>query len=65
MTGKLNKGLSNAPWDEKRERLSKYSGLLLKDSITSEDVWSEDAIKERSIYLAEVAAKVWPHADRI
>ena len=65
VTGKLNKGLSNAPWAEKRERLSKYSGLLLKDSITSEDVWNEDAIRERSIYLAEVAAKVWPHADRI
>ena len=65
VTGKLNTGLSNAPWAEKRERLRKYSGLLLKDSITSEDVWNEDAIKERSIYLAEVAAKVWPHADRI
>ena len=65
VTGKLNKSLSNAPWAEKRERLNTYSGLLLKESITSKDVWNEETIKERSRYLAKVAAEVWPHADRI
>ena len=65
VTGKLNQSLSNAPWAEKRERLNTYSGLRLKDSITSEEVWNEETIKERSRYLAKVAAEVWPHADRI
>ena len=65
VTGKLNKSLSNAPWAEKRERLNTYSGLLLKESITSRDVWNEETIKERSRYLAEIATEVWPHAARI
>ena len=65
VTGKLNQSLSNAPWAEKRERLNTYSGLRLKDSITSEEVWNEETIRERSSYLAKVAMEVWPHADRI
>ncbi len=64
-TKRLNSTLSNAPWNEKRGTINKYSILRLKESITSEDVWNEDAIKERSRYLAKVAAEVWPHADRI
>ena len=65
VTQKLNSTLSNGPWDEKRESINAYSILRLKESITSEDVWSEETIRERSRYLAKVAAEVWPHTDRI
>lgn len=65
VTQKLNLALSNAPWAEKSGTIDKYSILRLKESVTSEEVWDEETIRERSRYLAKVAAEVWPHADRI
>lgn len=65
VTREMNGTLSNAPWDEKRETLKTYSVLRLKESIVSEDAWNEETIRERSRYLAKVAAEVWPYADRI
>ena len=65
VTQRLNSTLSNAPWDEKSDTIDKYSILRLKESVTSEEVWDEETIRERSRYLAKVAAEVWPHTDRI
>ncbi len=65
VTQRLNSTLKNAPWDEKRETLNTYSVLRLKESLVNEGKWNEDTIKDRSRYLAKVAAEVWPHADRI
>lgn len=65
VTQRLNSTLSNAPWAEKSGTIAKYSILRLKESVTSEEVWDEETIRERSRYLAKVAAEVWPHADRI
>lgn len=44
VTQRLNTKLSNAPWKEKRETINTYSVLRLKESITSKDGWSDDAI---------------------
>ena len=59
----LNNKLSNAPWGEKRETINAYSVLRLKETITSEDVWNDETIAARSVSLAKIAAKVWPHGD--
>lgn len=65
VTQRLNAKLSNAAWGDKRETINAYSVLRLKESITSEDVWSDEAIATRSRSLAKVAADVWPHAADI
>ena len=64
---RLNSALSNAPWPEKSVELAKHSTLFLnKDLLESAgDAWDEAAVEARARRLAEVAAEVWPHADRI
>ena len=62
---RLNPSLSNRPWSEKSEILRKHFNLFLNKEIVDEPEWNEDKIKERSRHLAQVAIKVWPHADGI
>ena len=64
---KLNPALSNAPWEEKRAGLDEHTTMFLnKDLIAgAPDVWDEAAIAERAKRLSRVAARVWPHADKI
>ena len=66
ITGKLNSDLSNRTWFEKREKLYKHSSLFLNKTLLDDapDVWDEDAITERSKYLAEIICQIWPSADR-
>lgn len=67
VSGKLNAGLSNAPWDEKRDTLDKHSTLFLNKILldNAPDVWDESHIETRAQELAKVAMRVWPHADSI
>ena len=63
----LNSVLSNAPWEEKRVTLNDHTTLFLnKDLLANAPaVWDEAAIAERAKRLSRVAARVWPHADKI
>lgn len=65
-TSKLNSRLSNGPWARKREALMNHSSLLLNKTMLNNalEVWDEDAIMDRSKYLAEVILQIWPSADR-
>lgn len=71
LTKPLNSRLSNGPWLDKRDGKDGMEGLrrsvlqLNNDLVNAGDVWNEDVIMARSRRLAEVAAEVWPHADRI
>jgi len=64
---RLNTSLYNRPWEEKREELNDHSVLFLNKNLldNAPGVWDEKAIEARAHALAEVAIKVWPHADGI
>ena len=62
---RLNSTLSNAEWAKKRQTLLDHSNLFLNKELIKETVWDEGKIEERARQLAQVAAKIWPHADRI
>ena len=67
----LNLNLSDASWKDKRDGSEGMDGLrkstlqINNDLVNSGDVWNEETIAARARRLAEVAAEVWPHADRI
>ena len=63
VTGKLNSNLSNGPWSEKRDTLSRHSGLFLNKELAHKDTWDETQIDQRTIELARKIVAVWPHAD--
>lgn len=71
LTQSLNAGLSNAPWLDRRDGKDGMDGLrkstlqLNSHLVNAGDVWNEEMIAERALRLAEVAAEVWPYADRI
>ena len=62
---RLNSHLSNDSWGEKKKKLHDNITLFLNKDIALKTEWNEDKIKERSHELAQVAIKVWPHADGI
>ena len=63
--GSLNTSLSNRPWEEKREELHDHITLFLNKDLVKEPEWNEERIEARAHQLAQVAIKVWPHADCI
>lgn len=65
-SGKLNASLSNGAWEEKRETLSKHSGLFLNIDLLKNPpaVWDEAAIWKRSRQLAELVIEIWPGPDK-
>ncbi len=65
VNGRLNKCLSNAPWDIKRKALADHSVLFLNKQLVYEgpETWDEDAIEKRALWLHERAVKMWPHRD--
>lgn len=64
---RLNSGLSNAPWKEKRVTLGKYTVLRLNWTLldSAPKNWSEKAIQARGRMLHKEAIKVWPYANSI
>ncbi len=64
---RLNPSLSNGPWSQKQEGIKDHSVLFLNKDLLDEvpEVWDEAAIAERAKRLCQVAAKVWPYADKI
>ena len=69
VTSKLNIGLSNGPWPEKRNTLHNHSSLFLNktllDDVPAGTEWNESTIRERSSKLAAQVISIWPHADGI
>ena len=65
-TGKLSKGLSNAPWSEKRLTLANHSILFLNKTLLGNNhtAWDETAIERRSQFLTEKILQIWPSAER-
>jgi hypothetical protein len=63
VNGALNPTLTNAPWPRKLEELGRHSVLFLNKAILegwgNED-WSEEAIRGRSVLMADLATAVWP-----
>ena len=64
---RLNSGLSNAPWVDKRNTLNRFSTLYLNKMLPDNvpGAWDETAIAARARRLCQAAIKVWPHADGI
>lgn len=62
LTDKLNPSISNSAWNDKREAIDEHTVLLVNDRLIRNwfDEWTEDTIKERSVWLADQAAEVWP-----
>ncbi len=63
LTQRLNSGLSNAPWQEKRPEIQKYSVLSLNSELVTKSCWDEDSIRDRNKRMAELIAKCWPGPD--
>ena len=57
---KLNSSLSNAPWENKREALLKYSVMTLNSELRNECIWNEETIQIRSRRMAALIADCWP-----
>ena len=64
---RLNSALSNAPWEQKQETISKHSLLFLNKTLleNAPTIWDETAIIERGKQLHQAAIEVWPHAGSI
>ena len=67
VTQKLNSGLSNGPWEDKRKALHEHSSLFLNKTLldAAPEKWVENTIRERSNMLADRVLRIWPHADSI
>ena len=67
VTGRLNASLSNAPWNEKKETLSRHTTLRLNWKLLEDppEAWTEESIRRRSEQLAKSAADIWPFANKI
>jgi len=66
ITGSLNPSLSNSAWANKRPELIKFSKLNLTQYFhgTEADDWNEAAIEQRTSYLFNQLARIWPELPR-
>jgi hypothetical protein len=60
LNDKLNPLVSNGPWAEKRAAMQKHSVLHLNHTLCAREIWDEEAIRERSSALFELARAIWP-----
>jgi hypothetical protein len=62
VTSRLNPGLSNNPWHDKREELGRHTVLLMNKRLLDDHPtrWSEREIDRRGRELAERAVGIWP-----
>lgn len=60
LTQPLNSSVSNGPFAQKRPSIAKQSRLRMNTYFQDQDVWDEDAIRERGGRLFDVAKQVWP-----
>jgi hypothetical protein len=60
VTGKLNSGMGNRPWERKRKAVSAYSSLWLNSEIIKNEEWNEEAIEARGNAICTMACEIWP-----
>jgi hypothetical protein len=66
VTAEFNQSVSNLEWEtKKRPEMTKQSKLQLNYPIAVEEKWDETTIGTRATRLAEVACRVWPHANEL
>lgn len=58
----MNRSLSNAGWDTKREQLREHSNLLISQRYL-DGSWAEEAIRQRGNDLVDTIAAIWPGPD--
>lgn len=63
VTAPLNSSMSNGPWAQKRKDLNHHSKLLLNARLADQETWDEDAIDERTTWLADRIVEIWPGPD--
>ena len=61
ITQKLNSSTSNGPWADKRDKIRKYSLLILGERAKRAEEWDEAAIEARGEELFRLAQQIWPH----
>lgn len=64
LTKRLNPAVSNGPWEAKSREILMHSALALNRRLQESAEWNEEAIRERSIVLFDVARRTWPHPDK-
>ena len=64
LTSKLNKAISNGPFDKKVQEIKKHSILFLNHSFGHQESWNEMDIVRRSLELFGDAKKIWPRPAR-
>ena len=55
-----NSELSNDTWEMKKELLSR-SHIELNEYFKDKRVWKRENIEQRSVYLADIALRIWPY----
>ena len=55
--------MSNGPWTQKRKDLNHHSKLLLNARLADRETWDEDAVDERTAWLADRVMEIWPGPD--
>jgi hypothetical protein len=63
VTAPLNSSMSNGPWTQKRKDLNHHSKLLLNARLADRQTWDEDAVDERTAWLADRVMEIWPGPD--
>lgn len=63
VTQPLNSALSNGPWQAKRAALNANSKLLINVSLAGREAWDEQAIDERTVWIAQRLCSMWPASD--
>jgi uncharacterized protein with ParB-like and HNH nuclease domain len=63
LTHKLNAAVSNAPYSAKRSAITQASALRLNTYFQDVHLWDETAIRQRGLFLLQVAKAVWPFPD--
>jgi uncharacterized protein DUF1524 len=63
VTAPLNSSMSNGPWTQKRKDLNHHSKLLLNARLADRETWDEDAVDERTAWLADRVMEIWPGPD--
>ncbi len=61
LTKKLNPAVSNGPFELKRTEINQFSILSLNRFLHDTEQWDEEAIRERSASLFEIARKAWTY----
>lgn len=70
----LNPAMSNSPWIKKRAELAKHSNLHINKMLSNSeavpngffwpDAWDDDAISQRSDWLADIICRIWSRHGR-